>query len=580
MICMKTIIVEKDRMAFNIASALGRFTTEFVKTGGGSVKVYRTGDYTILPLSGHVMNFTTPESLSKWTQDSITAILSNPQSLQKVVTSPQHIQAIKQLASAASEVILSLDADEEGENIGLEVVETLRSANISRPIRRLWLSTTMPADIKAAFSNLRQFNENLALSVEARRKLDATVGFGGTRALTLGYKQLFGSSVVSYGRVQTATLRLVVEREQAIRSFQGKKSWVVEAKVLDTIFHSAGKPFDDKLKAQALYDSLKNSKEFNCKDATTKSSQMLPPTPMNTTALLKAGAGLLHYTPNQVLSMAEALYLDAIITYPRVDNQAYSTTFDHAANLKQLKSSNLASNIDYILAKRTVLGKPQFSNGKASADHEPITPIKGMKLYKDPKAQGVYDIVLRHYLSIFYPSAKFSDIDVSGQINGQDFLADGRRLSEKGFYEVFYYQPKLKAIDDFTTGKEYQVEWIKLVERQSEPPSRFTESSLIAEMERVGIGTKATRPSIIEVIKNRTYVTRSQGGVLTPTDRGMKLIELLAKVWSEYTSAGFTARVEKEMEEVAQGKRKWTDVVDSERSTFLTAVNAIRTSKV
>jgi DNA topoisomerase-1 len=576
---MKLVIPEKEKMAVNIASALGRYTADYVKSGGASIRVYKVGDHIIMPLSGHVMNFTTIDSLSKWTQNSITAILSNPGSLQKVATSPAHIQAIKQLASISSEVILALDADEEGENIGLEVVETLRSIKYGKPVRRLWLSTTVPADIKAAFSNLRQFNENLALSVEARRKLDATVGFAGTRELTIDYKHLFGSGVISYGRVQTATLRLVVERELAIKGFQRAKRWVVEAKVLNTIFHNVGKPFEDKQKAQALYNSVKDLKEFHCKGVKSTTSQMLPPTPMNTTALLKAGSGIIRYTPNEVLSLAEALYLDAAITYPRVDNQAYSQTFDHAANLKQLKGSKFASNIDYILSKRTILGKPIFTQGKAASDHEPITPIRGIVGYKDAKAEAVYDLVLRHYLSIFYPPAKFADINVDGTISQQGFTADGRRLTEKGFYDIFYYQPKLKAIDDFTTGKTYPVEWVKLVERQTEPPARFTESSLIAEMDRIGIGTKATRPNIIEVIKNRNYVTRSPGGVLTPTDRGMKLIELLAKVWPQYTSAEFTARVEKEMDEIAQGKRKWTDVVNSERNAFLAAVNTIRNKR-
>jgi DNA topoisomerase-1 len=576
---MKLVIVEKEKLATTMAAALGHFTTSTIRAGSSSVRVYNVGNYAILPLSGHMTNYTTSEKLSKWTDSSITEILSDPKALVKEMKAPAYAQAIKQLASSASEVVIGCDADPEGDNIGLEAVEVLRSNKITKPISRLWLTTTVPADIRAAFSNLRKFDENMALSVEARRKLDALVGFPGTRLLTLGYKQEFGNGVVSFGRVQTATLRILVERENAIKGFAGKKYWAVEAKVLGTIFRSAGKPFDDKHDAQAVFDSVKGASEFLCKDVKLTSSQMLPPVPMNTTALLKAGSGVLRYTPNEVLNLAEALYLDAAITYPRVDNQAYSPTFDHTANLQKLKAGNMGAQIDYILSKRTVMGKPVFSNGRANPDHEPLTPIRGMSSYKDAKALAVYDLVLRHYLSMFYPPAKFSGIDVSGQIANQTFVADGKRLAEKGFYEVFYYQPRLKAIDDFTRGAVYPVEWVKLVEKTTDPPSRFTESSLIAEMERAGIGTKATRPSVIETIKNRNYVTRSSGGTLTPSERGMKLIGLVAKAWPEYTSAEFTARVEKEMEKVAQGTASWTDVVNQERNTFLTAVNTLRRGK-
>ncbi|MDG6989564.1 MAG: type IA DNA topoisomerase [Nitrososphaerota archaeon] len=576
---MKLVIVEKEKLAITMAAALGHFTTSIVRAGNSSVKVYNVDNYTILSLSGHITNYTTPARLSKWTDESITDILTDPKALVKEVKAPAYVAAIRQLASAASEIVISCDADSEGENIGLEVVDILRANHVSKPISRLWLTTTVPSDIRAAFSKLRKFDENMALSVEARRKLDAATGFAGTRILTLNYKSLFGDSVISFGRVQTATLRILVERENAIKGFASKKYWAVEAKVLNTIFHSAGKSFENKVKAQTLYDSVKGAKEFTCKGVVSKTSQMLPPTPMNTTALLKAGSGVLRYTPNEVLNIAEALYLDAAITYPRVDNQAYSPAFDHTANLQKLKSSNLSASIDYIMSKRTVLGKPQFTNGKANPDHEPLTPIAGLTSYKDARAMAVYDLVLRHYLSIFYPPAKFADIDIGGQISGQSFEADGRRLAEKGFYEVFYYQPKLRAIDDFIQGQVYPVEWVKLVEKTTDPPSRFTESSLIAEMERAGIGTKATRPSIIETIKNRNYVTRSPGGVLTPSDRGMKLIGLLAKAWPEYTSTEFTSRIEKEMEKVAQGQAKWTDVVDKERNTFLAAVNTLRSGK-
>ncbi|MGH2638739.1 MAG: DNA topoisomerase, partial [Rhabdochlamydiaceae bacterium] len=184
--------------------------------------------------------------------------------------------------------------------------------------------------------------------------------------------------------------------------------------------------------------------------------------------------------------------------------------------------------------------------------------------------------ILRHYLSIFGPPAKFVDTTVDGLIQGEPFRAQGRRLIEGGFYSVYYYPPKEKAMtDSFHPNTTYLVERVDIIEKKTEPPPRFSNSTLLAEMERVEIGTKSTRPTMIETLREREYV-RINRNTIYPTEKGMKLVEYIEKPWGNYISPKFTSRVEVEMEKVAHGERNWEELVSSERKTFAEAVAAFR----
>src|SRR5487761_211162 len=233
---MKLVVTEKQKMGQLIATALGRYTQKPIGgSGRNRIVSYEVLDYVIVPLRGHVMNYVTPKELERWSHDSVDAILNDPKSIVKVLYARGYSQALRSLAQIASEVIIATDSDEEGENIGLEVLEILRG--ISRPVRRLWLTTTVSSDIRESFSRPRQFNYNLALSVEARRKVDAIVGFSGTRELTLALKyKVAGSGGLSFGRVQTSTLLLVVKREREITNFVPRPFWEITARVKNTTF--------------------------------------------------------------------------------------------------------------------------------------------------------------------------------------------------------------------------------------------------------------------------------------------------------------------------------------------------------
>jgi DNA topoisomerase-1 len=591
---LKLIVTEKERMAQNIARALGNYSRRLFRPDGGTrregrrasgVYVYDiAGEYAILPLSGHIMGYVTSKEIDRWSHASVDSILSDPKSLLKIVLRRSYSMALRALAREASEIIIATDSDEEGENIGLEVLEIIGEAGAtmrSKRVSRLWLTTTMPEDIRSSFSRLRSFNFNLAKSVEARRKVDAIVGFSGTRELTLSLKKSVasGRGVLSFGRVQTSTLWLVVEREREILSFVPRPFWEIKAKVKDTTFLHASCPFFDKAEAFRIYERVKDAKEFFCDLVEEKESEVNPPKPLNTSEMLKVGSSLLHLSPSKVMSLAEDLYLSSLITYPRVDNRTYSSSFNHEANLEKLsRTTSFGEYAKELISKK--LTSP--SRGRFSEDHEPITPINGMKedQKRNPLEYRLYELILRHYLSIFGPKARFLERKVKGTINGEVFKADGRTLIDKGFYAIYYFPAKEKSIDSFSIGSKHPVKELSILEGKTEPPPRYTQSGLLSKMEQVGIGTKSTRPGMIETLKSRNYIRieRAGGGssFIRPTERGMKLIEIIERPWGRYISPEFTARVEEEMEKIAQGRRDWEELVSSERKTFAEAISAIR----
>jgi len=561
---LKLIIAEKERMALNIARALGNYK----RIRRGFVNLYKLDDAIILPLKGHIMNYVTRKDLTYWNYYSVDKILEDPFSIVKVMSAKGYYSIIRNLAESCSEIIIATDPDEEGENIGLEVIEVLKG--IERPIKRLWLTTTLPSDIRSAFSNLREFNRNLALSVEARRKIDSITGFAGTRELTLRLRK--EKDVISFGRVQTSTLWMIVVREREIKSFVPKTYWEIVADIEGNVFYHASNPFFDQTKAFETFNRVKDEKTFYCSEVNYREETIHPPRPLNTAEMLKAATSLLHISPSRIMSLAEKLYLYGRITYPRVDNQTYSKSFNHKANLERLLKTRLGDYAQTLIHQ----GLLNPTRGRYSEDHQPITPIAAVSEMNDPAAIKLYELILRHYLSLFGPDAVIGLTDVEGKIGNDIFSAEGREVRERGFYKIFYHQPKEnKFTVDFQSGNRYRVNNVSIVEKKTSPPPRYSYQSLLADMEKKGIGTKSTRPQMIDMLKKRKYIDVRQS-IIYPTERGMMLIEYIEDKWSDYISPDFTGRLEQRMKKIAEGKEDWLQLVESERRSFSDAMRRMR----
>jgi len=568
---VKLIITEKYRQALNIARALAKYKIIRRRYLNNDIRIIISTNYIILPLSGHITEYDTIQSLKNWSFNSVIEILKNKNSIVKRIKERGYEEAVKDLAKKADEIIIATDSDEEGENIGLEILEILQNNNIQKRIRRLWLTTTVPDDILYSLKNLREFRMPIALSVEARRKIDALTGFAGTRELTLRLSSEKYKDIFSFGRVQTATLWLIVQREREILKFKPEKYWKIKIKVLNTNFIYQEKQIFNKQKAFEIYNKVKNSKYIKILEIKEEKQKLYPPPPLNTNRMLEIASKILSVSPSKIMELAEDLYLEGIITYPRVDNQKYSESFNHEENLKKLINSNFS---DYV--KKLINEKLFYpTKGKFVEDHEPITPIKGIKSYKNLLGYKLYEIILKHYLAILSPPAIINKVKILGEVEGEKFIAEGEKILYKGFLEIFYFEHKEEYVDEFKINNLYKIDKVYLEEKETRPPNRYTESTLIAKMEEVKIGTKTTRPYIIERLKERNYVIK-KGRILYPTEKGIKLIDFLEKIWDKYISPEFTSRMEENMEKIATGERDWEKVVEEERKYFLEAILKLR----
>jgi len=579
---MKLIITEKFKQALNIAKAIEKYySIKFNVKVKNNVKVFVSNSFTIIPLSGHITEYDTIGELSKyWTFSSVIEILKNENALIKKIKDFAYVQTILYYAKSCNEIIIATDSDEEGENIGLEVLEILRNNNIVKPVKRLWLTTTLQSDIIEALKNLRNFNENLALSVEARRKIDAIIGFAGTRELTLRFSKNIFEDIFSFGRVQTATLWLIVKREREISQFVPKKYWVIKAKVMNTTFFYVKNSIDSreeakkiysKEEAERIYNKIKNSKEFICTKVIERKEIEKPPSPLNTNMMLEISSKYLGFSPVKTLELAEKLYLDGIITYPRVENQTYTEKFNHKLNLMELKKSKFDYYVDFLINNN--LFYP--TKGKFAEDHEPITPIKGIKNYEDKNAYKLYELILKHYLTILSPNSIFLIKNVEGLINGFLFFAEGKKIIEEGFYKIYYKKPKIKKIDEFKENKKYKVLKVYIEEKETKPPKRYTVSDLLTEMEKVNIGTKSTRAQILETLKERHYI-EIKNKTIYPTEKGKKIIETLENIWKDYITPSLTSKVQEEMNKIAKGEINWKDFVNKESEEFYKQILNLR----
>jgi DNA topoisomerase IA len=437
---MKLVIAEKERMALNIAKALGNYK----RIRRGFVNIYQLNDALVLPLKGHIMNYVTRKDLTYWNYSSVDKILEDPFSIVKVMSAKGYYSAIRSLAQSCSEIIIATDPDEEGENIGLEIIEVLKG--IERPVRRLWLTTTAPSDIRNAFFDLREFNRNVALSVEARRKIDSITGFAGTRELTLRLRK----DVVSFGRVQTSTLWMIVVREREIKSFIPVSYWEILADIEGNEFYHVSNPFFDSKLALEKFRRISDARNFVCSKVDYSNEVIHPPRPLNTAEMLKAATSMIRISPSRIMFLAERLYLYGRITYPRVDNQTYTKSFNHKANLERLVKGRFGDYASMLIQQ----GLLYPTKGRYSEDHQPITPIAPISEINDPAATRLYELILRHYLSLFGPDAIVGLTKVEGKIEDEMFKAEAREIKERGFYKVSYHQPKEKNLQfSFMRGK-------------------------------------------------------------------------------------------------------------------------------
>ncbi|MHB8780456.1 MAG: DNA topoisomerase I [Candidatus Geothermincolia bacterium] len=562
---MKLIVTEKNITARRIATILsgGKFTEE----GGSRNPVYGFAydgdDVRCIGLKGHVLKVDFPERYQQW-QDVDPAELVHAE----IVKSPIQktlLAAVTKLGREAETVIIATDFDREGELIGVDVINQVRAVNPDVAIRRARFSALTPSEINQAFAELDEPYYDLAAAGEARQDIDLVWGASLTRFISLASTRL-GRQFLSVGRVQSPTLALIVDREKDRKAFVPESFWTIritcEAKGESFQAGHKRERFKEEAEAQEAFRKLGSSGTVTAVSQTERKTE--PPIPFNTTGLL-AAAGSIGFTPAGAMRVAESLYMNGYISYPRVDNTVYPESMDLRELLSDLSGSPELGGLCRELLSREKLVPTRGK--KQSTDHPPIHPTAAVAQDKlAPQDWKLYELVFRRFLAtLATPSATLSmrvDMDVSGE----PFFSRGTRVLEEGWMKFYPYgRKKDMLLPELVAGDAVSVQDPELTQGETQPPARYSQSKLIEKMEEIGLGTKSTRHSIIEGLYERSYIF---GDPITPSETGIAVTEALRKFAGLIVSPEMTAHLEEDMDAIADGRDKPGEVVERSREVL------------
>ena len=479
------------------------------------------------------------------------------------------IRNLKNLARLCSCVILATDPDREGEAIAWHIAEELGH---KVQFQRALIYEFTPQGIKEALSNLTSLRENLYRAQQARRVLDRLVGY---KVSPLLWKALGGG--LSAGRVQSAALRLLYEREKEIKDFVPKEYWTLKALLEKDGFQFWVKLGERKGKkiallkeeeAKRILEELKG-KSFYVLSFTKEEKSKKPPPPFITSTLQQEASKLLGLSLKQTMAIAQRLYEGlplgplgqrGLITYMRTDSVRISPLFQKAAR-------------DFILrtyGKEFLPPKPHTfkSPSKAQEAHEAIRPTslelfpERVRPYLKIKEFELYELIWRRFLASQMAELRLEVGKL--RVKCGDFTFQGLMEVEKfpGFMIVWEGEKEEKKIPDFKEGEELLFVKIEVEKHLTQPPPRYSEASLVKELEKRGIGRPSTYATIITTLMERGYV-RLQNKAFHLTELGEKVAQLLLKHFPTLMDLSFTNKMEEELDRIANGLLSFREVLAS-----------------
>jgi DNA topoisomerase-3 len=598
---MKLVIAEKPSVGRDIAASLGRGR----KTQGAVI-----GDgWTVTWAVGHLAELAPPdaygEEYKRWRLESLPIVPEKFKVRVNYKTQDQ-FSVVKNLLRDPdlTEVVNACDAGREGELIFAYLYGL---SGCKKPVRRLWISSLTTEAIQAGFSNLRDGNSMKPLEDAARSRGEADwiVGMNATRA----YSVRFGrpGNVLSVGRVQTPTLKLLVDREKEIESFKPEKFWTVYARFAQETatydgvwFKNKQNRLDEQQAAESIAEKVRGG-TGTVKKAEKKTATEKPPLLYDLTELQRNANARFGFTADRTLRVAQALYEERkLITYPRTSSRYLSK--DMVGGLKKrVEAAGALPEISTFAEKLIGLEKlpvnKRIVDDSKVTDHHAIVPTNKKATTELPADEAkIYDLVARRFLAVFFPDARFENTTVVTEVREETFLSKGRIVLDAGWRELYptgvsgRKEKEPPVLPPIERGGEWQVARVAVKEGETKPPPRFSESALLGSMETAGkfvedeelrqsmkdsgLGTPATRASTIERLVKVGYIEREKKA-LVPTQKGRTLIGLLGE--SPISSPEMTARWEKRLADMERGAASREDFMRDIDGFAKTLVEEVRT---
>ncbi|TSC95144.1 MAG: DNA topoisomerase I [Parcubacteria group bacterium Licking1014_1] len=528
-------------------------------TKGRTIEKFLGKNYKVLSSFGHVRDLPKGE-LGVDVENNFQPKYVIPLKARKVVSE------LKKEAARATETTLATDEDREGEAIAWHLAEALKLKN---PKRIVFHEITKEA-IQKALENPRGIDINMVNAQQARRILDRIVGYKLSPFL---WKKV--AKGLSAGRVQSVAVRLIVEKEREIEKFVAQEYWQIKAELqkpqktnpnnqksfVAMLIKKNGKPIarleiKNKNEADEILEDLKNA-EYIVENIEKKETKKNPLPPFTTSTLQQSAWQRFHFPAKMTMQTAQRLYENGFISYHRTDSLNLSEMSLFSA--KKFITESFGKNYwaEYL--------RKYKAKGNAQEAHEAIRPtfagktpesLKGI----DPRQLKLYTMIWQRFIACQMAPARFdsTNVEIKAQIPNYTFKASGQIMKFDGFLRI--YPMKFEEADLPELEKNDNLELVKLDSSQhfTEPPARYTEASLIKTLEQYGIGRPSTYAPTLSTIQERNYIEKNEQKKFIPTKIGIVVNDVLVKNFPEIVDIDFTAKMEKELDEVAEGKDTWT----------------------
>ena len=585
------IIAEKPSVAGDISKALGKFQKHDDH--------YENDDYVISSAVGHLLTICVPEQFEvkrgKWTFAHLPVIPPHFDLL-PIEKSEARLKVLLKLIKRkdVTALINACDAGREGELIFRYIVQY---AKAKQPIQRLWLQSMTPAAIRDGFAHLRTDAEMIPLADAAtcRSESDWLIGINGTRAMTAFNSKTGGFHLTTVGRVQTPTLAILVEREEKIKKFVPRNYWEIHGTFGAQAGEYVGRWFDEKFSRKEGDDQLKQERVWDVSFAEaikakclgkpgivteeSKPTTSMSPQLYDLTTLQREANGRFGFSAKNTLGLAQALYeRHKVLTYPRTDSRALPEDYLETVKttMGMLADTNYRTPAETILKNGWVRPNKRIFNNAKVSDHFAIIPTTVAPKHLSEPEQKLYDLVTKRFLAIFYPAAEFLVTTRSTRVESEPFKSEGKVMVNAGWLAVYGKEaaesddtPSLVPVKPNETVK---TEKIEVEANVTKPPARYSEATLLGAMESAGkliedeelreamsekgLGTPATRATIIEGLLWEKYVHRN-GRELQPMAKAFSLITLLRGLKiPQLCSPELTGEWEFKLNLMARGKMK------------------------
>lgn len=535
------VITEKPQAALKIADALGKSEKNNLH-GIPYYEVNRNGARIVVACAvGHLFTLTQIQKGSgfpvfdiKWVPNYL---------VRKKDFTKKYYDTLLSFAKNAGSITIATDYDIEGEVIGLNVMRFICD---QKDANRMKFSTLTKPELNAAYETKSQtINWGQAIAGETRHYLDWFYGINLSRALMSAIKEAGRFKIMSIGRVQGPALNLIVEKERKIQEFKSEKYWQVFITINDEnnqVELKYNKDVFDKKELEKFEEIIGKTAIAN----TIKKEETLSPNPpFNLTSLQMEAYRIHGITPTRALQIAQSLYLAGLISYPRTSSQKLPDSIGYKDILKKLAKQ--------FGAEKLITREKPIEGEKTDSAHPSIYPT-GENQELSGEEEKIYNLIVKRFLCLFCDDAIIDNKTITAKVDGLTFNTKGSEIRKKAWLEIYPYKIKENELPD--VNGDVKIIDSKTEEKETQPPKRYSPASIVSELEKRNLGTKATRAAILETLYDRGYIKEKS---IEATPLGISLITTLEKYSPIIIDEELTRNFEKEMDSILESEKNFEE---------------------